>query len=205
VHRTHRLFSSFWGLVLGLCVLALCHVPREAYALEVPVLTMADAAKKLSSGGYVLMMRHGATEPGVGDPPSMKLDDCKSQRNLSTEGKAQLKRLGEAFKAAGIQVSDVASSEWCRCKETADLVFGQHTTWPALNSYFSNVKRAELQQTAELRAVLPYVKAPKNAAWVTHQVNITGLTGFVPGAAEILALRWQKDKIVAEFRFTPVN
>jgi phosphohistidine phosphatase SixA len=195
-----RVFSKFFGRLIALAVL-----PFSALALEVPVLSLADAAKKLASGGYVLMMRHGATEAGVGDPPGYKLEDCKSQRNLSTEGKVQLKALGEAIKAAGIKVDDVSSSEWCRCKETADIVFGKHTSWSALNSFFSSVKRTEAQQSNELRAVLPYVKPPKNVAWVTHQVNITALTGFVPGASEILALRWQKDKVVAEFRFAPVN
>jgi phosphohistidine phosphatase SixA len=164
----------------------------SAHALEVPTVSMAEAAKRLSGGGYVLMMRHGDTEAGQGDPPEFKLEDCKTQRNLSAEGKAQLKKVAEAIKASGIRIDEVASSEWCRCKETADLVFGQHTTWSALNSFFSNIKRSEAQQTAELKSVLPYLKAPKNSVWVTHQVNITALTGFVPNAAEILAVRWGK-------------
>jgi phosphohistidine phosphatase SixA len=198
---------GLWSKLAGLLTVtwALSSFSGAACALDVPVLTMGEAAKKLSAGGYVLMMRHGATESGVGDPPGFKLEDCKSQRNLSTEGKAQLTRLGEAFKTAGIKVDDVASSEWCRCKETADLVFGKHTGWSALNSFFSSVKRTELQQTAELKAVLPYIKPPKNVAWVTHQVNITALTGFVPAASEVLVLRWQKDKVIAEFRFAQVN
>jgi phosphohistidine phosphatase SixA len=201
-----RALSSTWrGFVLALGVFMAAHLPRQALALDVPVLSFAEAAKKLSAGGYVLMMRHGQTEPGIGDPPGFKLDDCKSQRNLSTEGRAQLKLLGQAFKSAGIKVDDVATSEWCRCKETAELVFGKYSTWAALNSFFSSVKRTEAQQTAELRALLPYVKSPKNAAWVTHQVNITALTGFVPGPSEILAVRWQKDKMLAEFRFAQVN
>jgi phosphohistidine phosphatase SixA len=188
--------------LFGAAVLALA---APVCAMEVPVISIADAAKKLASGGYILMMRHGPTEAGVGDPPGFKLNDCKSQRNLSTEGKAQLARFGEALKAAGIKMDEVSSSEWCRCKETADLVFGKHITWSALNSFFSNVKRAEVQQGTELRAVAPYVKPPKNVAWVTHQVNITSLTGFVPGAAEVLAIRWQKNKVVPEFRFAQVN
>jgi phosphohistidine phosphatase SixA len=203
--QARRVFAKLLGQLACLGGLALANFPQTALALDVPVISLAEAAKKLSAGGFVLMMRHGATEDGVGDPPGFKIDDCKSQRNLSTEGKAQLKRFGEALKAASIQIDDVSSSEWCRCKETADLVFGKYTTWPALNSFFSNVKRAELQQNAELRTILPYIKPPKNVAWVTHQVNITALTGFVPAATEVLVLRWQKDKVVPEFRFAQVN
>jgi phosphohistidine phosphatase SixA len=195
--------SGVFSLILF--ALGLTALPSPALALDVPLVSLAEAAKRLSAGGYVLMMRHGATEGGLGDPPGFTLEDCKSQRSLSAEGRAQLKRAADALKAAGIKIDDVASSEWCRCKETAELVFGQYTTWAALNSFFSNVKRAELQQNAELRAVLPYVKPPKNSAWVTHQVNITALTGFVPAATDLLVLRWNKDKLVVEFRFTPVN
>ena len=53
--------------------------------------------------------------------------------------------------------------------------------------------------------MLPYVKPPKNVAWITHQMNITALTGFVPSPAEIVALRVSKDKPLAEFRFAPVK
>jgi phosphohistidine phosphatase SixA len=195
--------SGVFGLILF--AFGLAALPSPALALDVPVVSLAEAAKRLSAGGYVLMMRHGATEGGLGDPPGFTVEDCKSQRGLSTEGRGQLKRVADAFKAAGIKIDDVASSEWCRCKETAELVFGRYTTWAALNSFFSSVKRAELQQNAELRAVLPYIKPPKNSVWVTHQVNITALTGFVPAATDLLALRWNKDKLVVEFRFTPVN
>ena len=195
----------FRVLSLILFALSVAALPSPALALDVPVVSLAEAAKRLSAGGYVLMMRHGATEGGLGDPPGFTLEDCKSQRSLSTEGRAQLKRAADAFKSAGIKIDDVASSEMCRCKETAELVFGPYTTWAALNSFFSSVKRAELQQNAELRAVLPYIKPPKNSVWVTHQVNITALTGFVPAATDLLALRWNKDKLVVEFRFTPVN
>jgi phosphohistidine phosphatase SixA len=176
-----------------------------AQALEVPVLGMNEAAKKLAAGGYVLMMRHGSTEPGVGDPPGMKLADCKTQRNLSDEGRTQVKKLGEAFKAAGIRVDEVSTSEWCRCKETADLAFGKSVTWSALNSFFPNLKRQEMFQNDEIKKVLPYIKPPKNSVWVTHQVNITSVTGFVPTAAEVIAIRWVKDRVVPEFRFAPLK
>ncbi|HEX6296793.1 MAG TPA: histidine phosphatase family protein, partial [Burkholderiales bacterium] len=42
----------------------------------------------LERGGQVILIRHTITDPGVGDPPGMKLSDCATQRNLSDEGRA---------------------------------------------------------------------------------------------------------------------
>ena len=58
-------------------------------------------AVMLAGGGHVLMMRHAATQPGVGDPPGYRLDDCASQRNLSEQGRAQSRAIGEALRRAG--------------------------------------------------------------------------------------------------------
>jgi hypothetical protein len=40
----------------------------------------------LQTGGCVVLLRHAATEPGVGDPPDFSLSDCRTQRNLSAAG-----------------------------------------------------------------------------------------------------------------------
>lgn len=41
----------------------------------------------LRTGGQVVLMRHGETTPGTGDPPGFGLDDCATQRNLSPRGR----------------------------------------------------------------------------------------------------------------------
>ena len=53
-------------------------------------LALADGAlcKLLAKGGQGLMIHHGLTTPGVGDPPGFRLEDCTTQRNLSEEGRA---------------------------------------------------------------------------------------------------------------------
>lgn len=131
---------------------------------------------KLRAGGYVLLMRHAQTVPGTGDPPGFSLDDCKTQRNLSAAGREQARRTGEAFRVRGIAVSEVRSSAWCRCVDTARLAFGEAAVWPALNSFFDAPERKEAQ-TAAVQSLMRRVKAPRNLVLVTHQVNITALTG----------------------------
>jgi len=90
----------------------------------------------LKGGGQVVMIRHAVTTPGVGDPPAMRLDDCKTQRNLTDQGRAHARRLGEAFRAHGVRVDRVLSSPWCRCLETARLAFAAPETWAPLGNLY---------------------------------------------------------------------
>lgn len=142
----------------------------------------------LRAGGCVVLMRHAVTVAGVGDPPGFRLDDCSSQRNLSDAGRQQARALGEAFQREQVQLAEVRSSAWCRCVDTAQLAFGRHTVWAPLNSFFQVGDRA-----AQTRAVLQDVarlKAPANWMMVTHQVNMTALTGEFPASGEVFVTRF---------------
>lgn len=151
---------------------------------------MADEAlwQQLREGGYLLLMRHAQTVPGTGDPPGFRLDDCATQRNLSEEGKAQARRTGEAFRQRGVRIDAVRASAWCRCTETAQLAFGQADKWPALNSFFESPESRE-RQTEEVRRTARTLSAPQNWMLVTHQVNITALTGDWPASGEIIVVK----------------
>lgn len=142
----------------------------------------------LREGGCVLLLRHAQTDPGIGDPPGWRLGDCASQRNLSGEGRAQAARLGERLRRAGIAIGPVRSSRWCRCADTAKLAFDRVEPWPVLDSFFAG-RGAEPAQTAALRAWVGAFKGPANAALVTHQVNMTALTGEGASMGEVLVLR----------------
>ncbi len=142
-------------------------------ALSQPRDALAD---RLRVGGCVVLLRHAQTVAGVGDPPGLRLDLCSTQRNLSEDGRGQARRIGLWFKVRGLQPRAIQSSAWCRCKDTADLAFGRHVMWPALNSFF-DARDAEPGQTAQLRAALARIPGGQFEVWVTHQVNITALTG----------------------------
>ena len=149
--------------------------------------TQADFWGLLRAGGCVVLMRHAQTEPGIGDPPQFKLGDCSTQRNLSHAGREQAQRVGQAFAREGIRVDEVRSSAWCRCTETADLAFGRHTVWAPVNSFFRDSGGPEQTRTV-LRAVVS-LPAPRNLVLVTHQVNISALTGEYPAMGEIFVTR----------------
>jgi len=145
----------------------------------------------LREGGCVLLMRHAQTDPGVGDPPNFKLGECSTQRNLSEAGREQARKVGVTFLRERIKVDQVRSSAWCRCVDTAMLAFKQNTVWPPINSFFGNGDR-DTQTRTVLDAVQGW-QAPRNLVLVTHQVNITELTGQNLAMGEILLTRPAKE------------
>ena len=141
--------------------------------------------------GLVVMMRH-AEAPGTGDPANFRLDDCSTQRNLSAAGRSQATRIGSAFRQNQIAIAQVLSSQWCRCLETAKLLnLGQVKPFPALNSFFQNRRTAD-QQTNTVRSLIRSHRTVNGVmVLVTHQVNITALTGIVPASGEMVILKAQ--------------
>lgn len=133
--------------------------------------------------GTVVLLRH-ALAPGTGDPPGFRLDDCSTQRNLSEEGREQARRIGLAFRARGIEVGAVWSSQWCRTRETADIAFPhRRRDRAAFNSFFGQPD-ASAQSTLAAQALLAAWRGPGVLVVTTHQVNITALTGIVPASGE---------------------
>jgi len=168
-----------------------------------PGLASDVAWPALREGGTVVLLRH-APAPGTGDPTGFRLGDCSTQRNLSSEGREQARQIGAQFTANHIPIERVLSSEWCRCLETARLAFGDRVEpLPALNSFFST-QDAEGAQTRAVRALVEGWRAQAGVlALVTHQVNITALTGLYPAEGEILVLRPRAPSgfdLVARFR-----
>ncbi len=143
----------------------------------------------LADGGHVALMRH-AQAPGTGDPENFRLEDCSTQRNLDQTGREQARRTGQAFRERGVTVAQIFSSQWCRCLETAKLLaLGEVYPFPPLNSFFGERERGP-KQTAALRALLANTDAEgPSLVMVTHQVNITALTGIFPRSGEIVVLR----------------
>ena len=107
----------------------------------------------LRKGGHVVLIRHTITEPGVGDPEGMRLNDCTTQRNLSEEGRGHARRIGAAFREFKVPVDRVLSSPWCRCVETAGLAFGGADIDESLNNLFGRRDNRETQLAAMRKLV----------------------------------------------------
>ena len=134
------------------------------------------------------MLRH-ALAPGMGDPEEFNVEDCSTQRNLSAEGRKQAFRIGVRFRDNGIKTAYVVSSQWCRCLETAKLLgFGNITENQILNSFFDQFHLQD-KRTASLRDWLLNYQLDVPLILVTHQVNITALTGIYPTSGEAVVVK----------------
>ena len=141
---------------------------------------------QLEDGKKLIFIRH-AYAPGNGDPDNFNLDDCFTQRNLSDDGRKQAQIIGEFFTKNNIEIDEVISSEWCRCKETAKIAFKNFSTNSFLNSFYSSkFSKNKDKQVKELNSYIKNLKSKKNLIFVTHYVLISEVLDYGPSSGEIV-------------------
>ena len=150
----------------------------------------ADFNKKLfnqlGDGEKLIFIRH-AYAPGSGDPSNFNLNDCSTQRNLNIDGRKQAKVIGEFFRENKIKIYKVLSSEWCRCKETANIAFQDFSTNSFLNSFYSSkYAKNKDKQVEALNNYIKQFKSNKNLIFVTHYVLISEVLNYGPSSGEIV-------------------
>ena len=150
----------------------------------------ADLNKKLinqlEDGGKLIFIRH-AYAPGSGDPSNFNLNDCSTQRNLNEDGRKQAVDIGKFFRKNKIEIDKVLSSEWCRCKETADLAFKDYSIKSFLNSFYSS--KFAKNKTYQIKALNNYLnkfESNNNLILVTHYVVISEVLNYGPSSGEIV-------------------
>lgn len=143
-----------------------------AYGDELPQ-TPDSLVNALKQGGFVIFVRHAKTEWSQKDANPVNYADCKTQRNLSNEGREQLKVVDEAMRKLAIPIGEVLSSQYCRCVETAKGAFGEAKTSVDLTSIVG-VSDAERHRRAEaMRALARKGPTPgTNLVLVSHDVMI---------------------------------
>lgn len=160
--------------------------------LLLPASLFANDWDALEQPGAIAIMRH-ALAPGTGDPANFELGNCKTQRNLDTRGRNQARAIGAAFRERGIEFDRVLTSQWCRTRETAELLdLGPVVDAPALNSFFGRYERRD-SQTRDLRALLR--EQDGRVMLVSHQVNISALAGQATRSGEVLIIRQHEGDI----------
>jgi phosphohistidine phosphatase SixA len=150
----------------------------------------ADAGlwAKLKEGGRVALIRHAEAPGGVGDPSGFRLEDCATQRNLSDKGRAQARALGAAVRDHAVPIGKVLSSQWCRCRQTAELMdIGPIEAAPTFNN--AAVLRDQRETLKEgARAVVAAWRGPGTLIVLTHGANILALTGAHPPEGAIVVV-----------------
>lgn len=134
----------------------------------------------LRAGGYVIVVRHGATHADQADTDPLNLANVDKQRQLNDKGRADAKAMGEAFGTAGVPIGKSYSSRFQRAVETARLIAGKEPTATSdvtegglVVSPNENGRRAQA-----LRALLGAAPdAGTNTLVVTHKPNILDALG----------------------------
>lgn len=163
-----------------------------------------DELSLLERDGVVALMRH-ALAPGTGDPEEFELGNCSTQRNLDARGRAQARGTGQALREAGVSFDHVWTSQWCRSRDTAELLdMGEVVERPPLNSFFGG-QGDRSSQTAETLDLITALPPEDRVMIVTHQVNITALTGRGVRSGEIIVARRTDDGLepVGEISIDP--
>ena len=140
----------------------------------------------LKEGKKLIFIRH-AIAPGGGDPLDFDILKCETQRNLSIEGIEQSKNIGKFFSENNIKIDKVLSSEWCRCKQTAQHAFDKYQTKSFLNSFFSaKFASNKNKQIYDLKKYINEWNGDNNLVLVTHYVTIQEVLNITTSSGEII-------------------
>jgi phosphohistidine phosphatase SixA len=135
----------------------------------------ADLLDTLRLGGYVIVLRHGATNADVTkDGMSSPAKKVAGERQLSDTGRAQAIAIGEGLRKLGIRVGLVMTSPLQRAVDTATLLgVGEVRINPDLAEAGTAISRAENDRRADiLRKLVGYQSGPDNFVIVTHRPNL---------------------------------
>ena len=140
----------------------------------------------LKGGGKLIFIRHGYA-PGGGDPENFDIMNCDTQRNLNWEGIVQSQNIGKVLLKNNVKPYKVLSSEWCRCKKTAEYAFKNYETKKFLNSFFSKkFSQKKFKQIRELKYYIQKWDGKKNLIFVTHYVVILEILNLPIASGEII-------------------
>ncbi len=163
------MFAAFWLLVL---------VPGLAVAQVKPI--DSELLKALRAGGHVVVMRHPTADPDKADTDPLNFRNIKSQQPLTEQGRQSARALGDTWRQLGISFSEVLTSKFNRCYQTAILAgFKAAKAVTELSEGSLVVSPNEQRRRAAfLRQLVVASLAPgQNRLIVTHRANIAHAFG----------------------------
>ena len=196
--RSHSLGRVRWRLVLPLVLAALaaaggCDLGSDDEDSGEPQPEASDRrdrgpappVERLRRGGYVVALRHAATDRTATDMTG-DLRDCSRQRNLNAQGRRQARAIGRAFRRLEIPVGRVLASPFCRTRDTARLAFGHARPSRALLSadFFGDGDAAERQRGGLRRLLVLPPGRGSNTVLVSHEAAIDAATGVTVAEGE---------------------
>lgn len=147
--------------------------------------------KDLQNGGHIIYMRHAKTNHNIKDKGLDRLKSCSMQRNLSEVGKKQAIKIGRAIELLQIPVGDVYSSPYCRCKETAQLAFGNFEIENDLQYSISKAKDESAFLGKRLFELMLSALTPSsndNVVFVGHTSNLKDALNVWPEPEGVIVI-----------------
>ncbi len=156
------------------------------FLLNKTSLASENIVEILKKDNNIIFIRH-AIAPGNGDPSNFDILECSTQRNLSKNGELQALKIGNFFKKNDIKITEVLSSEWCRCKDTAKIAFGNYETKNFLNSFYDDrFSENKDKQILEFQKFIRNWNKTGNLVFVTHYVVISEILNKATSSGEIV-------------------
>jgi phosphohistidine phosphatase SixA len=177
----------------SLSALSVATIAAAAMAVSADAARSADPAlaRELQRGGLVLVLRHAATDFSKPDHDPVDLADCRTQRNLSAQGRADARAIARGVRRLKLRIGTVLTSAFCRTRETARLAFGGGTTSTALlntiNTEHNARWRAQIRAARRLVGTRP--PPGRLAVLVTHGSVVGDTIGLTLDEGETLVCR----------------
>ena len=175
-------------LVLSVCVVAAAGMGADGRSTTDADPALASAMQR---GGLVLVFRHAATDFSMPDQDRVVLSDCRTQRNLNAQGRADARTIGRGVRRLRLRIGRVLASPFCRTKETARLAFGRFTVSGALlNTVVAEHDarwRAQIRAARKLLGTKPV--SGTLTVLVTHGSVVDDTTGHTLEEGEALVFR----------------
>ena len=156
-----------------------------------PLAAVADDAlwKRLHQDPHMVVLMRNAESTGNRDGANMLAWDssgkCVGESTLTTKGMAQARRIGEAFAKRGIKPV-VISSPMCRCRETAEIAFGDFLTDPNLRQRPAVDSQGQDRFQTAASDLLAKHRGKSPIVFVNHRPNIDALTMELISIGELL-------------------
>jgi phosphohistidine phosphatase SixA len=142
--------------------------------------SQAEWINAMRQGGYVIVLRHGATPTDQADTDPLHLENVAAQRQLNDQGREQARTMGTAIRKLNIPVSQVHTSAFNRAVETGQLL-GFGDVKPSLDFAEGGLVVTPIENNRRshaLRKITATVPpAGTNVIVVTHRPNILDAFG----------------------------
>lgn len=158
----------------------------------------------LKEPGHIVLLRHANAPEQPPDAENVNLKDCSTQRNLDEAGRAQARRIGDAFRNHGIKAARLVSSQYCRAIETSKLTgLGPVQELPALNIVYIGNLLDMADAGAKGREFMKTIPARQLTILVSHVPNLLAIAGVSLSSGEMAIVHFDgSGSLVTDGRIT---